>query len=164
MTARYTMRERITLPAGDISDIEIDSNDSGEDVEVSTKFIRSSTKSCNRSPSTSEASTSESSNNSFNDATTSKSIRRVENKKVAKGKLQKSARIVETWSDGDLPSIESSFKFNVPTYESFETSDNLPIDYFKRFLMDDIILHMATATNEYSISKKGSSIEVIIIK
>jgi len=63
--------------------------------------------------------------------------------------------ITELCSSGIVPNISSRFKSSPPNYE-FE----LPIYYIRLFLKDEMIAHLADATNNYSIEKRGKSIEV----
>jgi len=63
--------------------------------------------------------------------------------------------ITELCSSGIGQNISSRFKSNPPNYE-FE----LPIDYIRLFLKDEMIANLSDATNKYSIEKRGKSIEV----
>ena len=161
------------MPYGDVSDLDFDSS-SSEDLDTATKFKRNISSKEFSSSSDSDESFSEDQEipaevdepvTSKSKATKSPGSTRKSYTKKPKcachsPECRKCEKPIETWAEGDLGPIECDFLSNAPVYDDFVTEHELPIDYFRRFMKDSIIAHMATATNEYSVSKKGSSIEV----
>ena len=161
MSSNYNMRQRFTLPSGDVSEIDFSSSSgSDDDFSVNTKFKAKNVRK-NGKDNVSDKDTCESEESDWedNDCTTSKYTAKgttAKGGRPAKGKTQK--KPADIWTEGDLPFIESTWEHKLPSYESFETDDDLPIDYFRRFLKVEMMESLAKSTNVYSVEKKGESI------
>jgi hypothetical protein len=54
---------------------------------------------------------------------------------------------------------DTSTKFTGPQIEAPETMEvSIPLQYFQRFVTDDMLGTLVTNTNEYSVQKSGNSI------
>jgi len=142
----YKMRSRsntlILIPAADVSDIDLSSNseDSSSDEFQPKKIAKNVFTSA-----TSSDTISSSDEIGFTGyAVTSKS-KKATGKAKGKAKSKKSpkSKPSEVWSSGTLPNISSRFKSNPPIYELFHSEFELPIDYFRFFLKDEMIAHLA---------------------
>ena len=64
------------------------------------------------------------------------------------------------WFPRELPKVDLQFKSQAPNYANFQSANELPIEYFRKFSKDSMISHITDATNEYSSEKRKNSIDV----